>query len=114
MAEFNLQTETRGGCLILRPHGYLDAGGGEAIKQACVDALAKGIRKVVLNLSGSPVINSTGVAQILEMTEILVDDHAGALGLTGLSELTQSVLKMVGLLTPEIHFASEEDAIAKL
>jgi anti-anti-sigma factor len=114
MAEFHLETETHGPCLIMRPRGYLDAAAGEKVKAACVDALGKGIRKVVLNLTGSPVINSTGVAQILEMTEILVDDHAGILGLCGLSELTMSVLKMVGLLTPEIHFASEEEAVTRL
>lgn len=114
MPEFMLQSEVRGPCLILRPQGYLDAAAGEKLKQACIEALGKGIRKVVLNLAGSPVINSTGIAQILEMSEILVDEHCGSLVICGLSELTQSVFKMVGLLTPEIHCVDETEALARL
>lgn len=80
------------------------------VRQAVEAAFPKGFQKFVLNLEGSPVINSMGLAQILEMAELVIDQRQGRLGFVGLNELTNGVFKMVGLLKMGKSFGLEEEA----
>lgn len=68
------------------------------VRKYADEAFSKGFQKIILNFSQAPVINSTGVAQIIELVEVLVDERKGSVIFVGLSELTSGVFKMVGLL----------------
>ncbi len=111
MSNFSIQTATVDGIYIIRSNGYLDEKGGASVFEAVQDALPSGYQKFILNFAQSPVINSQGIAQIIELSEIIVDEKSGDLAFVGLSELTSGVFKMVGLLQMGEAFPSEEDAI---
>lgn len=114
MAEFKCEAVIEGSVCVLRLSGYVDDEGGRKVTEVFQDACQKGLTSFVLNFTGSPVINSSGVAQILELSEILVVEKSGKLAFVGLSKLTQGVFKVVGLLKMGQLFPSETEAISAL
>jgi len=68
----------------------------------------------MLNFMGSPVINSQGIAQLIELTEIIIDEKKGKVAFVGLNELTLSVFRMVGLLKMGTAYPDENSAIENL
>jgi anti-anti-sigma factor len=111
MSNFTISSENKDGIFILRSNGYLDEHGGAEVFSTFEKNLPTGCHKVILNLQESPVINSQGIAQLIELSEIIVDDKGGELAFVGLSDLTYGVFKMVGLLQMGNPFASEDEAI---
>jgi anti-anti-sigma factor len=111
MANFSLVTEKKDQIYIIRTNGYVDEHGGAVVFEAVQKALPEGYQKFILDLRASPVINSQGIAQIIELSEIIVDEKSGDITFVGLSELTMGVFKMVGLLQMGEAFPSEDEAI---
>ncbi|PKL50293.1 MAG: hypothetical protein CVV42_03295 [Candidatus Riflebacteria bacterium HGW-Riflebacteria-2] len=111
MSNFTVKTENNSDIFIVRSSGYLDESGGAAVFEAVQNTLPDDCHKVILNLKDSPVINSQGIAQLIELSEIIVDDKGGELAFVGLSDLTYGVFKMVGLLQMGNPFESESEAI---
>jgi len=111
MPPFTCDTAKEGDIYVIRANGYLDDKGGAAVRKAVEDAFVKGFQKFVLNFAGSPVISSPGIAQLLELAEIIVDERKGQMAFTGLNELTMGVFKMVGLLGSGQAFPTEAEAL---
>jgi anti-anti-sigma factor len=114
MSNFTIKTDNKNGIYIIRSSGYLDENGGAAVFAAVQQALPEGYQKFILNLQESPVINSQGIAQIIELSEIIVDEKNGEIAFVGLSELTNGVFKMVGLLQMGESFPDEAAALQKM
>ncbi|HOY65577.1 MAG TPA: STAS domain-containing protein [Candidatus Ozemobacteraceae bacterium] len=112
MSAFSCSGEARGGVYLLRTSGYLDESGGGALQKAVEETFPKGFRNFVLNFTGSPVINSQGIAHLIEIAEIIIDEKKGRLAFTGLNDLTMNVFKMVGLLKMGSAFPTEDAAVA--
>lgn len=111
MSNFTVTTAISKDILIVRPCGYVDEKGGAELAKVVNEALSQEVRKVVINFSESPVINSQGIAQIIEIAEIIVDEIGGDLAFVGLSELASGVFKMVGLLQMADLYGSESEAV---
>ena len=114
MSNFTIKTEQNDRVFIVRSNGYLDEHGGAIVFSTVNQNLPADCNKVILNLKESPVINSQGIAQIIELSEIIVDDKGGEVAFVGLSDLTFGVFKMVGLLQMGNPYDSEADAIAAM
>lgn len=113
MANFTIETKQIGDAFIIRSHGYLDETGGAVVLDAVQKAFPLGAKNFILNFHDSPVINSQGIAQIIELSEMIVDEREGELGFIGLSELSSGVFKMVGLLQMADVYTNEEEALAE-
>lgn len=103
-----------GGIFVARPAGYLDEAGGKALRAAFNEPLQKGCQKFLINLAGTPVINSQGITQILEICEAVIYEQKGSLGLVGLSELYTDVFEVVGILNLVTLFPDEAAALSQL
>jgi anti-anti-sigma factor len=114
MSNFTVETQNVNETLIVRPVGYVDDVGGAALCEAIQENLAKDAKNVVINFSKTPVINSQGIAQIIEIAEIVIDEVGGELAFVGMSELSKGVFKMVGLLEMAGLFETEEEAVQEL
>ena len=114
MGKFLVTTATEKGIFIVRSSGYIDEKGGSEIVKAVQSGITKESKKFILNFKDSPVINSQGISQIIEIAEIVVDELNGDLDYVGLSESAYGVFKMVGLLQIGTPCQTEEEAIADL
>lgn len=114
MVKIVINKEIKGDICVLRPCGYIDEKGGAALAAAVDESLNSGFIKILVNFGESPVINSQGIAQIIEFAEIVVDEKGGDVAFCCLSELAASVFKMVGLLQIGDAYDNEQEAIDNL
>jgi len=111
MSTFTCETATQSDSFIVRTRGYLDEGGGRATREAVEAALPQGFRRLILNLGGSPVINSQGITQLLEIAEQVVMRRKSKLAFVGLTDLQRNVFNVMGLLRLGKAFADEAAAL---
>jgi anti-anti-sigma factor len=111
MSDFNTEITIRDNIVVVKTHGYLDDAGGQVLRQKCVDLIDKGNIYFVFNLAGTPVINSTGLSMILDILVQIIDYSEGEAAICGLTSLTETALKMTGVLTLCESYPSEDEAI---
>ncbi len=111
MSDFNAEIIKKDNIVVVKTHGYLDDAGGQILRQKCVDLIDNGNIYFVFNLQGTPVINSTGLSMILDILVQIIDYSEGEAAICGLSSLTETALKMTGVLTLCESYPTEEAAI---
>jgi len=93
---FSLTSEVRDGTLIIATSGYVNNVGGEAIAAEFARHFAGGVRRVVINLGGSKVVNSVGMSFLIEIIERL-QEAGGKLVFTNLDPAVEKMLSIMGL-----------------
>ena len=95
--------------VIIELKGYLERHGGDKLKELVLSKLATGYRKFVLDLTGVQLINSQGLASLLESAGQVVEEHDGSMATFGCDKQTQAVLEMASFfyLAPEAEDLSE-------
>jgi anti-anti-sigma factor len=111
VSEFACESAYRGEVLLVRVKGYLDRTAGERLQTWFTQALRPQTNRIVFDLTGSPVINSSGMAVLLELITGIIDQRDGRIVICGVSNLTRSSLTAVGLMAMVSEAANESDAI---
>jgi len=109
-AEFKLTSELKGDVLIMNTSGYINNEGGEKIAQEFDQHFQKGIKKVVINLEKTKVVNSIGISFLIEVIEKL-NDKKGRLIFTNLESAIEKTLTIMGLFSFAGKEANVDDAI---
>ena len=112
--QFSFIAETRGQVEILRLKGYLEDTGGTTLKthvQKCLDA---GRCRFAIDFSSIELISSPGVAALLDISGMVVDDFAGQIVTWGLDKHHSVVLEMSGLFFMAQQVSGEAEAITTL
>ena len=104
---FSLTSAIEKDCLVIATSGYVNNVGGEAIAGEFRRHSTTGIRKIVLNLAGSKVVNSVGMSFLIEIIEEL-QGKGGKLCFTNLDPAVEKMLAIMGLFT----FAGKEATVA--
>ena len=86
------------GIPIFTVSGYFDEDLGKELNVKADPLLVQGKTRLIIDLSKSPVVNSLGVAQLLDLTVRVVEDFAGKLYLVGVAPVVVKVLKLAGVL----------------
>lgn len=94
--EFDVTSEVRGNSLLLKTSGYINNTGGERIvfefsKYPIVD-----LRRVVIDLENSKVINSIGISYLIEIIETVTSNNI-KLFFTNLEPTIEKTFKMMGI-----------------
>lgn len=76
--------------------GYLEEEAGRELKSFVEEKLSEGITGFGLNFCAVKLINSPGVASLLDIGSIVVDDYAGDLVVWGFDSHNHSVMEMAG------------------
>lgn len=103
---FSLTSEIRDGCLVIATSGYVNNVGGEAIAGEFAGHFTAGIRRVVINLAGSRVVNSIGMSFLIEIIDQL-QEAGGKLVFTNLDPAVEKMLTIMGLFA----FAGKEPTV---
>lgn len=110
--EFSLTHQLDGSVLIIRTKGYLNDLGAEQVDTICSENLENNIRKIVINLELSPLINSIGISILIGVIEA-IEDSQGALAFTNLTPTNRKTFEMMGLLQFAQAFDTEQEAVEK-
>ena len=104
--QFALTSEVRGECLIIVTSGYVNNTGGEAISKEFARHFEQGIKKVVINLEHSKVVNSIGMSFLIDVIDQL-NDVGGKVVFTNLDPAVEKMLTIMGLF----QFAGKENSV---
>ena len=100
----------QGNVAILPTEGYVNETIAEAIAVACERLLEEGIKNFILNMTQSRMINSVGIAIVVEIIEKATQE-GGSLVFCGVSPTIAKTFQIMGLLQLSSIFESEEDAL---
>ena len=96
---------------ILDLKGKLTAGGGaELLRETVASNVFQGDRKVILNLSGVPYMDSSGLGELVRCS-LIVQREKGTIKLINLTSKITDLLAITKLLTIFDTFDSEEACI---
>ncbi len=104
VADFNLTSELKDDKLIIKTTGYINNTGGEKIVQEFNKH--SDIKKLILNLEESKVVNSIGISHLIEIIEKL-NDKNGKLIFTNLDPIVEKTFTIMGLF----QFAEKADSV---
>ena len=103
-SEFNLLTETKDNCVVIKTTGYINNIGGQKIVEEFYRHNENGINNVILNLAHSNVVNSIGISFLIEIIEEL-NQSKGMLIFTNLDPAIEKTFTIMGLF----QFAKKAD-----
>jgi anti-anti-sigma regulatory factor len=100
------------GVPVVAVETYFDAEIGVAIVTIADEILRDGGLQLIIDLGACPIINSSGVASLLDLSCKIVQDYRGDVFLVGLDQLKRSVLDIGGVLFFAEEKASRAEALA--
>jgi anti-sigma B factor antagonist len=106
-----ISQRTVGDVTVVDLNGKMTLGEGDELLRDKVNSLIQqGQRKIILNLSEVPYIDSAGLGEIVR-TYTTVSRQGGSLKLLNLTKRIQDLLAITKLLTVFETFENEQDAI---
>jgi anti-anti-sigma regulatory factor len=109
--QFSLTAEGKGQYELLKLQGYLEDTGGSKLKAHVQASLDAGICAFALDFSSIELISSPGVAALLDICGMIVDDFAGQMAVWGLDKHHSTVLEMSGFFFMAHQVAGEAEAV---
>ncbi len=116
MPTFAIETKKIDGpsIFVVKTRGYFDESGGQKFSEIVRGLVQQGGRRFIINLKDTPIINSQGIAALLEILDEIVYDHHGEAAFCGLSKAINDVFRMTGISTTFKVHDTEEAAISLL
>ena len=96
MGSFTFKTHAEGGRAVIRTHGYLSRTAGEKLEQEIVRLLGEGVRRFVMNLHDTDLINSVGISILIGVIE-RVRAQGGELDFSELTPVNEEIFRIMGL-----------------
>jgi anti-anti-sigma factor len=98
---------------ILRTEGYINNTGGEKIAQECYKMLDDGIGTFILNLAKSPIVNSVGIAVLIELIERVKEDGEKVI-FCNCTPVIAKTFKIMGLTQYAELYENEKEALSNI
>ena len=67
MSDFDIKVKEESGVIVVTTNGYLNNFGGEQVASICLQKISEGKRKFLVNLEKTDMVNSIGVANLIEV-----------------------------------------------
>ena len=111
MENFDINHRKQDSVIIFTVTGYFTQPAAERLRADANVLLTPEKAVVVIDLSKVPVINSPGVAGLLDLVLHVLDDLDGAVFLVGLDRLKNQVLTMAGIIPLATSVETIEEAL---
>lgn len=96
MASFTFTTRVSEGEAVLHTRGYLSRAAGEQLEAEIVRLLGTGLRRFVVNLRETDLINSVGISILIGVIE-RVRGEGGELAFAQLTPVNEEIFRIMGL-----------------
>lgn len=110
MNVFSYTTETKSNAFIVTTTGYINQKAGDQIASECIPYIEEGGKKLILDLQGTKLINSIGIATIIDLIERLMNNK-GALIFVNVNPALDKTLSYMGIYQLAKKANSVEEAI---
>ncbi len=98
---------------VIYTDGYINNTGGEKIAEECYKLLDDGVKRLILNLAKSPIVNSVGIAVLIELIERVREDGEKIV-FCNCTPVIAKTFKIMGLTQyAEIH-SDEKSALSSI
>ena len=111
VTDFNLTSEVKGDSLIMKTSGYINNTAGEQISEEFTKNKST-VKKVIMDLNDSKVVNSIGISYLIEIIEKLNESN-GKLYFTNLDPTIEKTFNIMGLFQFAEKVESVDDALQK-
>ena len=108
-----LTIDRRDALAVIQTEGYINNQGGEEIARAAYELLESGYRRVLLDLTGTKIVNSIGISILIEIIEKVLD-QGGRLAFCHLTPTIEKTFHIMGLAQYARIFPSPDPALAWL
>ncbi len=108
-----LNVDRRDGLAVIYTEGYINNQGGEEIARAAYDLIGSGYRSLLLNLSGTKIVNSIGISILIEIIERL-RELEGRLAFCNLTPTIEKTFHIMGLAQYAGIYPDESAAVQAL
>lgn len=98
---------------VIYTDGYINNQGGEEIARVAYELIDQGRKHILLNLSGTKIVNSIGISILIEIIEKMLEID-GRLAFCSLTPTIEKTFHIMGLAQYAGIFADEESAIQEL
>jgi len=105
-----LTIDRRDGLAVIYTEGYINNQGGEEIARAAYDLVDSGYRSILLNLTGTKIINSIGISILIEIIEKMLEVE-GKLAFCALTPTIEKTFHIMGLAQYAAIFQDEASAV---
>ena len=105
--------ERREPLAVIYTEGYINNQGGEEIARVAYELLDEGHKTLLLNLSGTKIVNSIGISILIEIIEKMLEID-GRLAFCCLTPTIEKTFHIMGLTQYAAIFADEEAAMTAL
>ncbi len=111
VTDFNLTSEVKGDSLIMKTSGYINNTAGEQISEEFTKNKST-VKKVIMDLNDSKVVNSIGISYLIEIIEKLNESN-GKLYFTNLDPTIEKTFNIMGLFQFAEKVESVDEALQK-
>ncbi len=108
-----LTIDRRDALAVIYTEGYINNQGGEEIARAAYELIEAGYKVLLLNLTGTKIINSIGISILIEIIEKMLEVE-GKLAFCALTPTIEKTFHIMGLAQYAAIFGDEGDAVAGL
>ena len=108
-----LTVDRRAGLAVIYTDGYINNQGGEEIARTAYDLLDQGHKQLLLNLTGTKIINSIGISILIEIIERMIEIE-GRLAFCSLTPTIEKTFHIMGLAQYAGIFPDEPSAVLAL
>ena len=105
-----LNVDRRDGLAVIYTEGYINNQGGEEIARAAYDLIGAGYRSLLLNLSGTKIVNSIGISILIEIIEKMLELE-GRLAFCNLTPTIEKTFHIMGLAQYAAIYPDEPAAV---
>jgi anti-anti-sigma factor len=105
-----LTVDRRDRLAVLYTDGYINNQGGEQIAKVAYELLEQGVKTLLLNLSGTKIVNSIGISILIEIIEKMLEVD-GKLAFCNLTPTIDKTFHIMGLAQFTKIFPDEAAAI---
>ena len=108
-----LTIDRRDRIAVIQTEGYINNQGGEEIARAAYELLDDGCRQLLLDLSGTKIINSIGISILIEIIEKMIEVD-GKLAFCALTPTIEKTFHIMGLAQYAAIFPDQATAVTEL
>jgi len=91
-----LEVDRRDGLAVIYTEGYINNQGGEEIARAAYQLIEAGHKTLLLNLTGTKIVNSIGISILIEIIEKMIE-IGGRLAFCCLTPTIEKTFHIMGL-----------------